>query len=633
VLKAANSLGGKRMLARNHRLRVGQQGIVGFVTDLGQPRIALDVGADAVHFANPDLPETHSEMAVPLTAHGVILGALDVQSVEVNAFSTEDVMILQALADQLGVAIENARLFEETQRNLEELRALQRETRQQAFLGGPGTPPAYRYDGVAITPLPAPAEMESGSAPDSLHIPLSLGDEAFGSLEIKREGKDWSDEDIELTRAIANRMALALENARLFEQAQARAQQMATLSEVALELTGPQFSPEHLLDVITRRAMRLLNADGAAIWLPIDAETLELKVVHSPDETLIAGEHLQKGESLAGQVFETGSVIRVDDYPTWPGHKTGPLAHAPFHAALALPLAWQREVLGVLAFTHSQLGPVFTDEDERVATLFASQAAAALENARLLEETQARLAELATINSISQAVTAQLDLNQLIKFVVETARQTFGATSAYLALYDKGTNLIELRYGIDKGELIANPPPYPLGAGPSSAIIRSRQPLLINHDAERQMAALGARVTGAPALSYLGVPLLVGEDAIGVISVQSVDQEGLFTEADVHLLSTIAASVGVAIQNVRLFEQTQQRVAELATINNLSQAVSSQLELRALIELVVETVSRTFNSPNAYVALYDGQTNMLQIPYMLEQGKPISVPAFPLGEG
>jgi len=125
VLKASNSPGGRRMLARGHRLRVGQQGIVGYVTGTGRPRIALDVGADAVHFLNPDLPDTHSEMAVPLSAHGETIGALDVQSTDVNAFTREDVEVLQTLADQLAVAIDNARLFEETQRRLEELRALQ----------------------------------------------------------------------------------------------------------------------------------------------------------------------------------------------------------------------------------------------------------------------------------------------------------------------------------------------------------------------------------------------------------------------------------------------------------------------------------------------------------------------------
>ena len=133
VLRAANSVGGQRTLARGHRLRVGEQGIVGYVTGTGLPRIALDVGADAVHFANPDLPHTRSEMALPLVARGRILGALDVQSVEPEAFDKEDVGVLQTLADQIAVALDNARLFEESQASLRDVQAVQAQYTRQAW--------------------------------------------------------------------------------------------------------------------------------------------------------------------------------------------------------------------------------------------------------------------------------------------------------------------------------------------------------------------------------------------------------------------------------------------------------------------------------------------------------------------
>ena len=121
VLRAASSLGGQRMLARQHKLRVGEVGIVGYVAGKGAPRIALDVGADAVYFDNPDLPQTSSEMALPLIVQGAVIGVLDVQSTQTQAFSDEDVKILQTLADQIALAIENARLLNETREALREL--------------------------------------------------------------------------------------------------------------------------------------------------------------------------------------------------------------------------------------------------------------------------------------------------------------------------------------------------------------------------------------------------------------------------------------------------------------------------------------------------------------------------------
>jgi signal transduction histidine kinase/CheY-like chemotaxis protein/HAMP domain-containing protein len=126
VLRAANSEGGRRMLDRRHRLRVGQVGIVGYVTGTGEPRIATDVGEDAVFFNNPDLPATRSEMALPLKLGGVIIGALDVQSTESNAFTEADVTLFTTLADQISVAIENANAYEISQQTLEEMKELDR---------------------------------------------------------------------------------------------------------------------------------------------------------------------------------------------------------------------------------------------------------------------------------------------------------------------------------------------------------------------------------------------------------------------------------------------------------------------------------------------------------------------------
>lgn len=618
VLKAANSPGGQRMLARNHRLRVGQQGLVGYVTAHNRARIAQDVGGDMLHYANPDLPETRSEMAVPLSVRGQVIGALDAQSLEINAFSDEDVAILQTLADQLAVAIDNARLFETTQHNLEELQELQQQTRRQAsFLASTGDPLAYRYDGVAIQPTSPEAQIQPTSSHDVLHIPLRLGDEQLGEIELKREGEVWAQDDLELTTAVAERMALALENARLFDQAQRRAQQLSTLSEIAAEISGPQFSQSQLLDLVLRRALALLRADGGGLFLPAaaGADQIELKVVHNLGHASV-GQRLRRGEDLSGKVFETGKVIRLDDYQ---------------QAAMAVPLVWQDEVLGVLAFSHPQPGVRFSADDERAAVLFATQAAAALENVRLLEETQARIGELATINNISQALSSQLELRTLVELVGEAMRQAFGVSAAYVALYEREANLVGVPYASDGDQRLILPP-FPPGEGLTSYIINTRRPARINTHAE--VGQLRKHIVGPSVKSYLGAPILSGGEVIGVLGAQNTEQEHFFSEADERLLVTIAANVSVAVQNARSFEQTQARVAELAAINSISQAISSQLNLRAMLYLVGEKIQQTFSVPDAYIALYDSRTEMIEIPYFTEEnGQQFSIPPMPLGKG
>lgn len=157
VLRAANSEGGKRMLARGHRLGVGTTGIVGFVTSTSRPRIAFDVGMDFAYFDNPDLPETRSEMAVPLESGGQTIGALDLQSTEPNAFSEEDVTVLSALADQISVAIENARLLQQTQSALSQAEAVQRRYLRQQWDSYLGRRPA----GLASPPPSSEGSKES----------------------------------------------------------------------------------------------------------------------------------------------------------------------------------------------------------------------------------------------------------------------------------------------------------------------------------------------------------------------------------------------------------------------------------------------------------------------------------------
>ncbi len=133
VLRAANSDGGRQMLARGHKLSVGAEGMVGYVTHTGQPRIALDVGTDAVHFDTAELPQTRSEMAAPLRLGDTMIGALDVQSTEEAAFGGEDIAALTALADQIAIAIENARLFQQAQRAVGQAEAAQKRYLQSAW--------------------------------------------------------------------------------------------------------------------------------------------------------------------------------------------------------------------------------------------------------------------------------------------------------------------------------------------------------------------------------------------------------------------------------------------------------------------------------------------------------------------
>jgi GAF domain-containing protein/HAMP domain-containing protein len=237
ILVAANSPGGKKMLDRNHRLLVGETGIVGYTTRTGTPRLALDVGLDAVFFNNPDLPETRSEIALPLRIGRNVFGALDVQSTKAQAFSQEDVNILSALAEQVSVAIQNARSFQESQEALAQAEIISMQLSEQQWskfltrqtIGG------YHFDGVDTKQI---KPSSNKTAVHSLSIPLMLRGTRIGTLKLNAPDPNriWTDEEILLAQATADRTALAIENARLLQDAQKRAAKERTIGEISSKI-------------------------------------------------------------------------------------------------------------------------------------------------------------------------------------------------------------------------------------------------------------------------------------------------------------------------------------------------------------------------------------------------------------
>jgi signal transduction histidine kinase/DNA-binding response OmpR family regulator len=227
-----------------------------------------------------------------------------------------------------------------------------------------------------------------------------------------------------------------------------------------------------------------------------------------------------------------------------------------------LPLIAQERVLGVLSIQSFKKN-AYTEQHLSLLENLAAYTTIALDNANAYQvinqrevEVRERAAELVTINRITQALATQLDKDQLIQLVGDQVRDLFHAPIAYVSLLDRATMMLEFPYTFGED---AKPRPY--GVGLTSQIIRTGQPLLINEDMDRNRARLGIEKLGRDTASYLGVPIPSGGQSIGVISVQSTDQEGRFTEADQRLLSTIASAVGVAFHNAHLFEETRQAKA------------------------------------------------------------------------
>ena len=264
ILAAANSPGGRRMLKRGHQLRIGEQGIVGYATSRGEPRIALNVGLDAVHFNNPDLPETHSEMALPLKISGKITGALDIQSSETNAFSNEDVEVLSTLADQVSLAIQNARLFDQTRKTLAEAEVIQRQNLRDAWSRLPKEEnfSGFRYSALGATIIRADEEtavMGEDKKNTEITVPIALRGETIGALTVQVPHHERITTDqMDLIKAVAERVALSAENARLFDETIRRAERERIVSDISSKI-GSSFQTESILQTTARELSELLE--------------------------------------------------------------------------------------------------------------------------------------------------------------------------------------------------------------------------------------------------------------------------------------------------------------------------------------------------------------------------------------
>ena len=285
ILQAANSEGGRRMLNRHHQLRLDATSIVGYATSRGEPRIALDVGADAIFFNNPDLPETRSEMALPLQAGGRTIGALDVQSTKTNAFSQEDINVLNTLADQVAIAIENARLFGESRSALSESQVTIERYVKQAWgsFAQQAKHTGFVFDGKQVVPLEKGARREQikaaaktgrlslEKASSTIAVPIKLRGQLIGVLDVRSKNgqRQWTRDEMTMLEAAAERAALALENARLVDSAQRRAARERVIGEISTRI-GAANNFDAILQTAVEELGRKIG--GAEVTLEIKSE-------------------------------------------------------------------------------------------------------------------------------------------------------------------------------------------------------------------------------------------------------------------------------------------------------------------------------------------------------------------------
>jgi GAF domain-containing protein len=273
-----------------------------------------------------------------------------------------------------------------------------------------------------------------------------------------------------------------------------------------------------------------------------------------------------------------------------------------FDALMLYPLVVNQQLSGLLFIGATENGQFSTAHLEAIQRLV-DITITSLDKVNALQSSTSHLTELQTLNTVSQSLSSETNLGKLYEVVHQQIINVMGPVNFLIALYAEASSTIEIPY-MDDGDQIISVPPFPLGQGLTSIIIRTRQPLMIVEDTVNRSRALGAIVTGdQPALSWLGVPMIVRDEIIGAIVVQDLEQEHRFDENDMRLLTTLAAQIAIAVRNTRLIEIAQKRSVRDRQLYEITNKIRREINIQGVLSTTTQELSKALNVRSARITI------------------------------
>ncbi len=602
VLRASSSEGGRRMLQRGHKLAVGKLGIVGFVAESASPRIAADVGADAVHFANPDLPETRSEMALPLRVGSRVIGVLDAQSRDENAFDADDLLVMQTVADQLAIAIENAELL-----RLETERASQRRK---------------------IIEVSRQISEQLGLR-EVLHRSTDLIRRAFGYRRVTLGLQEGAEIIIRASSATAPTPALRLGTRTPIGQgilgravglkAPVMIPDLAADERMPLISSG-EAEPRALLAV---PLMTRGQAIGAVAVEQVDPNSLgepDAEILETLSGILaVAIENTRLFEDMEHSLQQVDALYRRQTRDSWdkvldsraadPRRSTfeyalrsGPPA-ASDEAPLEVPIALRGEPIGAIRAEVPHAPSGWDEVDRDVLQSVADEVATALEQIRLLDETQRRAAQLQTAAEIARDATGLLDPSTLLRRAIDLIRTRFSLyhVSVFLLNDDGQAAVIRESSGEVGREMVARGHRLEVGSRSVIGQVTRSGEHYVAHDTTQDPFYLPNPLLPETRCE-LGLPLKIGQRVIGALDLQHTAAHA-FSEDDIAVLQILADQLSVALENARLFEDTLHRARREQAILEITGKVRATPDVDSMMKTAIQELRQMLGARSARIRL------------------------------
>lgn len=639
VVRASTGEVGQIMVERPHRLEVGGNSIVGYCAHHAEPRIALDVGADAVHFENPLLPNTRSEMALPLILRGIVIGALDVQSQEPNAFSDEDVETLQIMANQVTAAISNSRLFEQIQQRLSEQQHLYEIGTQ---LGGT----LDINEAVAILTTKTAQFLNVAECVVSL---LEENDTVYVISDYVREGSgfrvdeghrykitDFASWKKILTTKRPLTMYLDAGEVGNWELDYLKAHEGTAMALVPILLRNEVIG---LLEVYDHAPKRRFKQTEISLL-----ESLALQAANSIENSKLFG------QAHASQAFMTAVIDQIPD-PIFIKDREHRLVAVNTAFAQGLLNRSVEQVIGLSDYdflseaeaykswaddntlfetgeiqeieetrtdTHDQQQILYTrkipltltgnpDKPEYLVGIIndiTQTRHREIERDRLIEETRRTLDRTQTLYRISDTLAISTEIRSTFEAVLNEYLNLLGLTQGSIMLFDKATHSNKAQARMVNGRVVMPDLIIPVNEDQVFQHLKQNQKPLIVEDAQNHPLVGQTLVKRGHSniKTMLFIPLVIRQQLMGSLVVDVIDEPYTFDPSDVDTGEAIADQLTIWLENRRLLTEAQYRSDRLQTAAEISRAASQILDINDLITTSVNLIRDQFNF--YYVGLF-----------------------------
>jgi GAF domain-containing protein len=554
LLQAGTGDVGAQLLERGHRLRLDTGSINGRAAVEKRSAVVADTTASATFRPNPLLPDTRSEMAIPLLLGDRLIGVLNLQSSQPNALNEENLTSFEALAGQIAVAIQNANLLEQAEQARAEVEAQARRlvrTGWKDYQDAIHRPEQTGFIFEKNQVLPLDADFSTDEETGSLATPISLTGQQIGKLIVEVEEERQTPQTVELVNIVARQVAQQVENLRLLESAE-----------------------RYRMDA--EEAARRLTREG---WEEYFHE---------------------KADQSMSYLYDLKEVRP---------HETDLTAEA--ETALNIPIKIREESIGKLSVFGLD-----TAADPETLTLIntvSERLAEHLESLRLLEETQQgqlelnrRAEQLAAVSEISTVSSRELDIQKMLATVVHLTQRKFGLYHAHIFTYDEPSKMLQIiACGWKEGdEHQGTHGTTTISIDQEQSLVaraaRNRAPVVVN-DVHNEPGWLPNAMM-PDTQSELAVPLTIGDEILGVLDVQSERLEA-FSDEDISIQMTLAAQIATALQNARSFARAQRQAERESLLNAISQKIQSATSVEAVLQIAARELGHALGAPRTIAQL------------------------------